>query len=104
MLKTQQQKENLCTECSIAKTADLVGDSVILLIVRDLLQGDKKFSELARALDGISSRTLTNKLKYLVETNIIEKNNTLSVYRLTPKGKSLKKVIISMRDFGRDHL
>jgi DNA-binding HxlR family transcriptional regulator len=46
MLRTKAQEDTLCKTCPLAKTANLVGDSCVLLIIRDLLSGPKRFSNL----------------------------------------------------------
>lgn len=110
MLRTQKQVKKICTNCPIAKTADLVGDSYTLLIVRDLLTGNKRFSDLEKSLYGVSSRTLTLKLKNLLEKGIIEKCEEVNArhpkveYSLTKKGRGLKVLIHEMSTYGEDFL
>lgn len=100
MLRTAQRTK-LCRECPMARTADLVGDSVSLLILRDLLEGPKRFSELSLSLNGVSSRTLTLKLKSLESCGLVIHTD---VYGLTAKGKALKPVVDSMRQYGKKYL
>lgn len=109
MLPTKQQRKKLCTDCPIAKTADLVGDSVTLLILRDLLKGPQRFNELHSALKGTSTRTLTNKLQYLVEIGLVVRKEFIQKpprveYTLTTKGKGLKSIIKSMENYGEKFL
>ncbi len=84
--------------CPIAKTAEIIGDTWIILIVRDILKSPLRFSELERSLDGISSRTLTQKLYFLENEKIIEKNDLH--YTITNKGKEVGKIIKAMETFG----
>jgi DNA-binding HxlR family transcriptional regulator len=109
MLKTKAQKKTLCASCPVAKVADILGDSVILLIVRDLLTGPKRFGDLEESLTGISSRTLTLKLKFLDEKKIItrkvfKESPPRVEYSLTTVGKYLQKIIDDMRTYGEKHL
>jgi len=53
--------------CPMTKTAQLLSDTWTMLIMHDLLSGSKRFCELERSLEGISTRTLTLKLKKLEE-------------------------------------
>lgn len=59
-----------------------------------------RFCELERSLEGISTRTLTLKLKRLETEDIVYKKDELH-YTLTPMGKKLKKVIEAMESWGK---
>lgn len=107
MLRTDTQKETICNNCALAKTADLIGDSHMLLIVRDLLSGPKRFSDFVMTHGGVSTRTLTKKLKTLEDVGLVtrtESDSSRSLYILTSKGKGLKKVMDAMRSYGEAHL
>lgn len=86
----------------MARAADVVGDTCSLLIVRDLLHSPRRFGELENSLSGVSTRTLTNKLKSLMAQDLITQHDGL--YALTKKGKALKPVIRAMRTFGESYL
>jgi len=88
------------TNCPVAKTALLLSDIWTMLIIRDLLTGKMRFSELENSLNGISSRTLALKLKRLEEEKIISKIDFY--YYLTKNGKKLKKVIDAMESWGKN--
>ena len=92
------KKENH-TICPVARTALLLSDIWTMLIIRDLLKNKMRFSELEKSLTGISTRTLTLKLKKLEEDCIIVKKDLY--YSLTPQGKKLKKVIDAMESWGK---
>ncbi|MCX6703236.1 MAG: helix-turn-helix domain-containing protein [Candidatus Zambryskibacteria bacterium] len=107
MLKTESQRTHLCTTCPIAKVADLVGDSCTLLIIRDLLKKPRRFGELTESLSGISSRTITKKLKYLEEQEIIVRTEFNErpprvEYSLTKKGSGLKTLVKEMERYGKE--
>lgn len=107
-LRTAQQKKDLCADCPLARAADLVGDSCSLLIVRDLMATPKRFSELETSLKGISTRTLTLKLKQLESESIVVRREFKKPqrveYSLSPKGAALEKVLGAMRSYGKKYL
>ena len=88
------------TDCPIARVAVLLSDPWTMLIVRDLLKGKMRFSDLERSLSGISSRTLTNKIKHLEGEDIVCKKELH--YSLTKKGLKLNKVINAMSEYGKN--
>lgn len=66
------------------------------------MDSPRRFGELQDSLSGISTRTLTNKLKELARQKIIRKNGVQ--YTLTEKGFALQKVLETMRAYGAQHL
>ncbi len=95
--------------CPVAKTAEIIGNRWTPLILRDLEQGERRFSELAKSLHGISPKTLSERLKRLEDSGVIERECFAEVpprveYSLTDKGHALLPVIECMRSFGRDWL
>jgi DNA-binding HxlR family transcriptional regulator len=109
MFHTREQKKKICTECPFAKTADLVGDSVILIILRELFSGPHRFGELESALHGVSTRTLSEKLRMLEEKDIIRRKEIVGKpprvdYSLTKKGKGLHDIYSAMRVYGEKYL
>ena len=90
--------------CPIAKVADLLSDSWTMLIIRDLLVEPRRFSELERSLVGISSRTLTIKLKKLVDEHVVTKDDVSHLYSITAQGKNLGEVIDAMHHYGKKWL
>ena len=108
MFRTKAQTKNMCGDCPIARTANLIGDTWSLMIVRDLFDGPKRFGELCISLEGVSSRTLTNKLKFLEEHAIITRTEYSEKpprveYALTKKGTELSAIIEDLRKFGEKH-
>lgn len=109
MFRTKAQQKKICTNCPIAKASDLVGDSVVLIIIRELLTGSKRFGEIHEVLGGVSTRTLTEKLKILEENKLIlrlefKQKPPHVEYSLTVKGKGLKKVVHALSDYGEKYL
>jgi DNA-binding HxlR family transcriptional regulator len=109
MLRTARQRKVLCRDCPVARVADLVGDSVSLLIVRDLLLKSRRFTDFELAYQGVSSRTLALKLKALEKEGLIVRDDSKRHvprvdYRLTSRGRALEPVIDSMRSYGKKYL
>ncbi len=95
--------------CPIARTASIVGDTWILLIIRDLLSGSKRFSELEALLESISTRTLTKKLHFLEAEGIVSRQEFHESpprvdYALTKEGKALKPIVEALFNYGKKHL
>ncbi len=88
------------TNCAVSKTANLLSDPWTMLIIRDLLKSPMRFCELERSLSGISTRTLTLKLKRLEVEDVVTKTDEVH-YALTSQGKKLKKVIDAMEAWGK---
>lgn len=89
--------------CPIQKTAQLLSDPWTMLIMRDVLEGPQHFCELERSLEGISTRTLTLKLKRLEAEGMLKKTGD-GCYSATAKGKGLRSVEDAMRRFGERYL
>lgn len=87
----------------------IINSKWTILIVRDLLGGDKYFGELKRSLRGISKKVLTEQLKSLEAKNIISKNiekteKIIKVrYALTELGLSLKIIIEPIAKWWFEH-
>lgn len=90
--------------CGISKALEILGGKWTLLIIRDLLDGPRRFGELEHSLDGISPRTLAIRLKDLERDGILCRDcvagPTHPVYVLTEKGRSLNQIIDQMRRWG----
>jgi DNA-binding HxlR family transcriptional regulator len=102
MLRTKAQEKIICSSCPVAKTAHLIGDSFLLLIVRDLEHGPKRFKDFEESLPGVSTRTLTKKLSLLIEKGLIVKED--NIYTLTKEGKGLSVITKAMELYGKKYL
>src|SRR5439155_26088591 len=85
-------------QCSVACTADIIGSKWTAVIVHDLSEGPRRFSELERSCPGISPRTLSERLRVLEQDRILERRSYSESpprveYELTPKGEGLLPVI-----------
>jgi DNA-binding HxlR family transcriptional regulator len=90
--------------CSIAQTLDVVGDPWTLLIVRDAMFGTTRFEDFRRGL-GIPRATLAARLDTLVEHGVMDRRRYQSRperhdYVLTEKGRDLRRVMVSMLQWG----
>ena len=86
--------------CPVAAVATLLSDVWTMRIIHNLLASEPmRFCELERSLEGISTRTLTLKLKHLSEEGVVEKTD--EGYVMTKRGRELKKVITAMEAFGK---
>jgi DNA-binding HxlR family transcriptional regulator len=95
--------------CSVACTADIIGSKWTAVIVHDLSEGPRRFSELERACPGISPRTLSERLRVLEHDGIVERKSYAESpprveYELTRKGEDLLPIIDAMRGFGHKWL
>jgi DNA-binding HxlR family transcriptional regulator len=91
--------------CPIAHALDLVGERWALLIVRELLQGPQRYTDLAAKLPGCGTNILANRLKDLESGGILAKRRlpppaASQVYELTPYGLALKPVIRELAVWG----
>ena len=83
--------------CPIAHALGMVGERWSLLIVRELLQGPKRYTDLAASLPGIGTNILAGRLKDLETCGLLSKRRldppaASWVYELTPYGEALKPV------------
>ncbi|HEX9259351.1 MAG TPA: winged helix-turn-helix transcriptional regulator [Acidimicrobiales bacterium] len=92
--------------CPVAGSLDLLGDRWSMLVVRDVMNGVRRFDDLVGRL-GVSRATLADRLRRLVEAGILvpvpyqtEGGRTREEYRLTAKGWELRNVLIALREWG----
>lgn len=85
--------------CGLARSLDTVGDRWSLLIVRELLLGPMRYSELAQALGGIATNLLADRLRALEASGVTERQVGETggvVYALTPWGAQLREAVESL--------
>jgi len=97
--------------CPINLTLEVVGDKWSLLVIRDMIFGNRRhFRELlTQSEEGIASNILADRLKRLVEQGIIAKaddpsHKQKSIYSLTEQGIELLPVLAQMATWGRKYL
>ncbi|MFK8184946.1 MAG: winged helix-turn-helix transcriptional regulator [Phormidesmis sp.] len=100
-----------CTsfQCPIQYVLDMLGSKWSILILRELWNSDRRTHELLSALPGISSKTLTVRLRNLEEHGIVERRAYAEVpprveYALTAKGKELQPVLTALHQVGEQWL
>ena len=98
-----------CTCCAVAATSDLIGSKWTSLIVHDLSEGPRRFTQLEHACPGISPRTLSERLHMLEEQGSVLRQSYPESpprveYELTQKGNALLPIIEEMRSFGHSWL
>jgi DNA-binding HxlR family transcriptional regulator len=94
--------------CSIARTLEVVGDRWTLLVVRDVVLGNRRFDQLLTSL-GVASNILTERLNRLVAEGILERVRYSQrperfEYQLTEKGRELGVGLIALMQWGDRHL
>ena len=94
--------------CPVETALMLMGDRWKMLIVRDLLTGTKRFGELRKSLTGISQKVLTQHLRAMEESGLVNRKVYAEVpprveYSLTELGKSLKIIHDAMWQWGEQY-
>ncbi|MFD8565819.1 winged helix-turn-helix transcriptional regulator [Streptomyces sp. NPDC057694] len=102
----QEQPED---PCRAREVLGIVGDKWSLLIVRNLSEGPRRFTELKRSVDGISQRMLTVTLRGLERDGILTRTvrNVMPPhvsYELTPMGRTLREAAAPLLEWSLAHL
>jgi DNA-binding HxlR family transcriptional regulator len=84
--------------CAIARALDVVGERWALLVVRDLLLGPKRFTDLRRALPNASPNVLSERLRELEQAGVLRRRTLpppagARVYELTAWGRELEDIV-----------
>ena len=87
--------------CAAAHALDLVGERWALLVVRELLVGPKRFTDLKAGLPGVSPNVLSGRLRDLESTGAVARTKlpppaATWVYELTPWGRDLEPVLMAL--------
>lgn len=95
--------------CSIARTAQILGDRWTVLVVRDLFNGVRRFDALQDHL-GIARDILTKRLALLVDEGLVDRRpvrlegeRSRHEYVLTAAGRDLRTVLVAILDWGDVH-
>ena len=91
--------------CGIARALDVVGERWALLVVRELLLGPQRFSDLRRALPRASSNMVADRLRELEGHGVVGRRTLpppagSTVYQLTPWGRELEPVVLALGGWG----
>jgi DNA-binding HxlR family transcriptional regulator len=95
--------------CPVAKSLELVGERWTLLIVRDLLDGKRRFQDLLASLEGIAPNLLSERLKLMEEHGLVTRrfysdHPPRAEYVLTEKGRELGHVVGALAVWGSRHI
>jgi DNA-binding HxlR family transcriptional regulator len=93
--------------CGAARALEVLGEKWALLLVRDLLNGPRRFSDLLRSVGGPTPKVLTLRLRELEAAGIVERDDAPGRrevwYRLTPAGLALRPVMRELVIWGVEH-
>lgn len=94
--------------CPVETTLMLIGEKWKVLILRDLINGTKRFGELKKSISSISQKVLTQQLRSMEEDGLVKRKVYAEVpprveYTLTEAGRSLKPILDSMWAWGEQY-
>ena len=92
--------------CPLAKALDVLGERWTLLVVRELLAGPKRYTDLRAGLPGLATDLLATRLRELQEAGLVARREIppptpATVYELTERGQALRPVIYELSRWGR---
>ncbi len=95
--------------CPVATTISLLDSGWKILIMRDLLKGTKRYSQLQKSVSGISQKMLTQSLRQMQDDGIVQRHSYPVIppkveYSLTEMGESMRPIINSMHEWGMHYL
>jgi DNA-binding HxlR family transcriptional regulator len=91
--------------CGVARALDIVGERWALLVVRELLLGPKRFTDLRAGLPHVGPDVLAQRLRELEQSEIVRRATLpppagSRVYELTERGRELEPVVLALGRFG----
>lgn len=94
--------------CPVETTLTLIGDKWKVLILRDLMDGTKRFGQLRKSIGHVSQKVLTAQLRAMEESGLLICKVYAEVpprveYTLTDLGRSLKPVLDAMQNWGEGY-
>lgn len=100
--------KNELPQCPVEVTLKLISDRWKVLIIRDLLDGTKRFGELRKSIGNVSQKVLTSNLRSMEKDGLIIRRVYPEVpprveYTLTKTGMSLKPILDSMSEWGKEY-
>jgi DNA-binding HxlR family transcriptional regulator len=89
----------------VERSLALVGHKWTVLIIRDLLSGPRRFTEIQRSLGRANPKMITTRLRELEQTGLVSRTAYAEVpprveYALTPRGRALRPVIDALKEWG----
>src|ERR1700733_12127737 len=91
--------------CAIARALDVVGERWALLVVRELLLGPQRFSDVRHALPNASSNLIADRLHELEDRGVVHRRKMPPpanswVYELTGWGRGLEPIVLALGEWG----
>jgi DNA-binding HxlR family transcriptional regulator len=89
--------------CGVTSAVELIGERWALLIIRDLLVGPRRYTDLKQGLPRIPTNILSTRLKELQETGVVRRvpmTHCGLVYELTPYGRELEPIVLALGRWG----
>ena len=95
--------------CPVARSLDVLGERWTLLIVRNLLMGPQRYTDLREGLPGIATDLLTTRLRTLEEAGYVQRRKLprpapATVYELTASGRRISRVVLELARLGIERL
>ncbi len=96
-------------QCPVATAVGVIGNKWKLLILRNLLNGPQRFTDLLNGIENISKKVLTENLRSLEEDGIINRKTFIEEipvkveYSLSEMGESLKPIFAVLMDWGNSY-
>ncbi len=95
--------------CPASRALDLIGERWTLLIVRDLLRGPRRHTDLRAGMPGMASNLLGQRLTEMEEAGLVRREttgepNARALYSLTERGEELRPVVLAVGRFGLPYL
>ncbi len=94
--------------CPVETTLSLIGNKWKVLVLRELINGTKRFGELKKSIGSISQKVLTQQLRAMEEDNLVDRKVYAEIppkveYTLTETGRSLKIILDAMYTWGEQY-
>lgn len=94
--------------CPIMDALDMIGGKWKITLLYQLLEGEMRYAELRRAIDGISEKVLIASLRQLEADGLVERESFHEVpprvvYRLTRRGRTLETALQALCEWGERH-
>jgi len=104
-VSTQGSKRTYGDACGISRALDVIGERWALMVVRELLLGPKRFTDIREGLPKLSADVLAQRLRGLEEAGILQHRKlpppaSAQVYELTPRGRALEPVLHELGRWG----
>jgi DNA-binding HxlR family transcriptional regulator len=104
-MSAMASKRSYSEACGMARALDVVGERWALMVVRELLLGPKRFTDIRTGLPGLSPDVLAQRLRELEAAGVVRKRTlpppaASKVYELTPAGEALEPVLTALGRWG----